>query len=162
MTYIHLFPDIQSPGYSIISEVRCTTWTKQLCLQHLQVLAMITPLHNERRCCIHRLQKFWRLFNCKISRMPVYITFGKQSENKKSITDGGCCVICQCSSYVHSIIIMGQKTIKTSKIQRRRSSHYLCLLPFFSIKHYLRRPKLKLPLMTTVFWAMQSCRLVQI
>lgn len=52
--------------------------------------------------------------------------------------------------------------MKANQIQRTESSHYLRLPFIFSIKHYLRRPKLKLPLMATVFWAMQLCRLVKI
>jgi hypothetical protein len=34
---------------------------------------VVTPLHNERRCCVHRLEKFWRFFNWQASRKYTHI-----------------------------------------------------------------------------------------
>jgi hypothetical protein len=125
---------------------------------------MVTPLHNERRCCVHRLQKFWRLFNCKISRKPVYIQHSVNNLKTKNLSQMVVIffVIYQCSTYVPMTTFMCQKAMKANKIKMREGSHYLCLPSIFSIKHYSRTTKLKLPLMATLFWAMQPCRLVQI
>lgn len=126
MLYIHLFPDIQSPRYSIVSEVCCTTWTKQLCLHHLQVFAMVTPLHNERRCCVHRLQKFWRLFNCNISRKPVYIYNFVSNLNTKNVSQTMVVVV----SSINSAVMFTQSLLRDKRQRKpaRYKGEEICII----------------------------------